>query len=100
MMQQATDSMDLTFEIIAHREDAMFDDFADGASQSYDVATIRVLSGPLSGRTFHVCIPTGAPESGLWRQTGRRRAAEVRPEDIEGQDILYSGAFTLKETGP
>ncbi|GAA0289190.1 hypothetical protein [Rhodovulum strictum] len=99
MTHHEQDIMELNFEIIAHQHDAMFDDYEDGTSQSYDVATIRILTGPQTGRTYHVYVPSGGPESEAWRQTGSALAADVRPEDLGDQDVLFSGAFVLKEGG-
>ncbi len=89
--------MELTFEITNYQVDAMFDDFDDGTSQIFDVATVRVLSGDLTGRTYHVYVLSGTPEVELWRQTGSTLSAEVNPDDLKSDDILFSGAFTLGE---
>ena len=90
-------NMELTFEIIGYQEDAMFDDFDDGAFQSFDVATIKVLSGELADKTFHVYVPAGTPDADLWRKTGTAYSAEVNQDDLQGEDILFTGAFALKE---
>ena len=88
--------MELTFEIIGYQDDAMFDDYHDGAFQSFDVATIKVLSGELADKTFHVYVPAGTEDAALWARTGTAHSAEVNPDDLQGQDILFTGAFALK----
>lgn len=89
--------MELTIEIIDYQEDAMFDDFADGTSEQYDVATVKILSGSLIGNTYHVCVAADSPDAALWRQTGHELSAEVEPEDLRDLDVIFSGAFVLKE---
>lgn len=89
--------MELTFEITSYQEDALFDDFADGTSQQFDVASIKVLSGSLSGNTYQVFVAAGSPDAALWRQTGNQVSAQVMPDDLQNMDVIFSGAFVLNE---
>lgn len=89
--------MDLTFEITGYRPDAMFDDFADGTSGQYDAATIRILSGNLVDQTFQVYVAAGSADAALWSRIGDTLSAEIAPGDLQNLDILFSGAFALKE---
>lgn len=89
--------MEMTIEITGYQEDVMFDDFADGTSQSFDAATVKVVSGTLTGNTYHVYVPAGSPDAAVWRQIGSQLSADVKPEDLRDADIIFCGAFVLKE---
>ena len=88
--------MKLTLVIRTYEIQAQFDQFDDGSSEAFDVATAEIVGGEQAGQRLRILVESDSPLAGRWNHPGETLTVTVEPERLAAQ-IVFAGAFAVED---
>jgi hypothetical protein len=90
--------MKLHLAIRAYKVGAVFDNYDDGTSQSFDAVTADIVGGDRDGQRLRILVESRSALVREWNKPGETIVASVEPVRL-GSQILFATAFRLEAGG-